>query len=401
MRTRLNVLAGCLLSLLFAVETRPAALGATFLIFPLENLSSAPALGWLGEGLAFSIARGLRIPGVEVVDYEDRLRLTEAADLPPNAPLSRASMIRIAQHASVGRLVMGSYSGTAENLQITIRVLEMTSLKLEGRIAANGPLSALPQLENELGWNILAHSGLSGSYSREEFRARTRAIPNLALSYYVRSLELDDQEEQGRLLLKAVELHGDFPEALIRLGRRSIREGDCAKAISYLESAQKNHRADSGTEFMLGNCYLRQNALSQAIQCFSELASAAPSVESLNNLAVAYLRNGELSLAEQNLRAARNLSAIDPTVALNLSILRHLQNDDRSAQEVIEEALRLNPSHGILHLMLGLVLNSQEQGERAHAALERARGLGVAPEKLLAEDPRKLTRTFSTWRPTR
>ena len=82
--------------------------------------------------------------------YTQLLEFIERMNLPLGAQLSRGSMIRIAQTAAADLAVMGTFSGSAKNLKITVRILDIKTLKLSGGISANGPLSVLPQMENEL-----------------------------------------------------------------------------------------------------------------------------------------------------------------------------------------------------------------------------------------------------------
>src|SRR3990172_2578641 len=121
------------LFLLFA-RAAPNAIQLSFLIFPPENLTKNTALFWIGDGICQAVTEQIRMPGIEAFPREERISFLEGADLPPNATLSRGSMIRIAQLVSADRLVMGFYSGTEESLHIALRVLDVKSMKLGGEI---------------------------------------------------------------------------------------------------------------------------------------------------------------------------------------------------------------------------------------------------------------------------
>lgn len=364
------------------------------IVFPFEGLAKNASLAWLGEGLAVALSDQLRMPGVDVVDQSERVHLVEAADLPPNAPLSRASMIRIAQVASANLLVMGAYSGNAVNLKISLHLFDLSAMKLSGEISANGPQSAASQMENELSWNILANSGLNKLCSREEFKDRTRKIPDSAYAYYVRSLETLDEGQQVKLLDRAVALYRDFPDAHFRLGLYCFQQGQCAKAVQHLELGRRKNEAYLRGDFMLGTCYLESDSLSDAIRSYSSLLAFGRPIEALNNLGVAYLRNGDYSLAIEELLEARSLEGNNLTVALNLALLRHLQGNESAARSVLDEAIRAHPDSGMAQFILSLV--SSGSGDAAEAALSSARNLGVDVEKLKSEDPKSLARIFTT-----
>lgn len=366
------------------------------ILFPFESLTRVSALAWVGEGLGVSLSDELRMPGVDVIDQTERVRLVESADLPPNAPLSRASMIRVGQLASADLMVMGTYSGTADDLRVSLHVFDIRSMKLSGEISANGPLNALAQMENELAWNILANTGLSKTYSREKFKERTRAIPDSAYSYYVRSLGSSDEEEQIKLLEKAVSLYRDFPDAQFQLGSHYFQKGQYSKAVTHLELGRKRDQAYLRGDFMLGTCYLISNSLSDAIRCYTNLLSFVRPIEALNNLGVAHLRQADYPLALQDLLEARNLARNDSTVGLNLALLRHLQGNESAARAVLEESIKVHAGNGMLQFALSIVLKVSGDADGAAAAAAKARNLGVDVEKLQSDDPKSWARLFTT-----
>ena len=376
-----------------------AAADTAYLVFPLENLTKDSALAWVGEGIAVAISEECRVPGVDTVSWQERVRFTESADLPPNLTLSRASMIRVAQRAGVDRLVYGSYSGAEESLHLSLRMLDLKSMKLSGEITADGPVSALPQLENELSWLILSDGGLNGALTRADFKARTRTVPDKAYAYFIRCLAVTDESERFNLLQKALEQHRDFPQAAFLLGAYSYRSGDCAKAVQHLKTAVRGRQNFLEAEFMLGTCHLRQNNPDEAIPAFTTIVERGyPAAEVLNNLGVAYLRSDEYALAAQNLVEARRVAkADDLTVGINLVVLRHLQGDGAAMLALLEELVKAHPEQGMLQYLYARVLDSQGLGERAAAARESAAKLGIVADELARQDPHTWTRLYTAW----
>jgi Flp pilus assembly protein TadD len=375
-----------------------AAEPVTYLVFPPENRSKIADSAWIGEALAFSIATQLQSPGIDVVELELRYQLLESSGLPLNATLSRASMILVARLAGADRLVFGSYTGTLQDMQVTLQVLDLKSMKLSGNIQASGPVGVLPALENELSWQVLSQSGLVTIYSRDEFRSKARMIPNTSYTLYIRSLAQTEKEEQIKLLVKDVSAYGDFPDALFRLGRLYYEKGDCQNVMPRLKSAVTAQPFFSEAQFMLGNCYLRQNVPVEAIQSYLAILPIGQPVEVLNNLGVAYLRAGDYAQAGQSLERAKALAKADPIVVLNLAILWHLQGDSERASALLEESLRSGPNQGLLHHLQGLILASQGRTEQSTAALAEAHRLGIETGRLKTDDLRSLTQLFPVWR---
>jgi tetratricopeptide (TPR) repeat protein len=369
----------------------------TFVIFPPENQSKMQELSWVGEGLAIAISEEMEIPEVETLSWEERGRFEESIDLPPNAPLSQASMIRVAQKAAADRLVFGSYSGTRENLQISLRVLNLKSLKLGGEHVANGPVTALPQLENELAWVLLSETDLDLKLTREEFRARTRAVPNQPFSSFVGCLSVGDEAERAQRLQKTIELYRDFPQASFLLGAFYFGLGDWARSVQYLKPALKGTQNILETEFMLGTCYLKLDDPSAAVEAYHSLLARSQSLEAFNNLGVAYLRKGDFPQAVRELAQARGFAESNISVALNLAIANRLQGDEAAALAVLEQAVRAHPDQGMIQYLYGLTLDNRGESEKAARALDVAGKLGMDAEKLRRQDPRTWTQVFLRW----
>jgi Flp pilus assembly protein TadD len=368
------------------------------MVFPVENLTKSSSLAWVGECLTVSISEALEMPGVRVTPRAEMARLVESSDLPPNVPLSRASMIKVAQKGAADHLVFGSYSGTSDAIQIVMQVLDLKSMKLGSEITTAGSSIALPQMENELAWEILNQKGVARSVARDKYRERTRTIPNLPYTYYVRSLGQNDPEARLKLSLKAVELHSDIPDAQFYLGNHYYRKDDCQRAVKHLQQARTKPPEYLETQFMLGICYGKQGSFSDAARAFSNIIPYARPPEVLNNAGTSYLRAGDFQPAVQYLAEARSLAKNDAVIAINLAISHHLQGNQAEALAVLEDALKYQPNVGILHYLLGVVLSAQGEGARADAAMQQAARLGIDAQKLRGKDPRTLAQILLLWR---
>jgi Flp pilus assembly protein TadD len=385
----------CLLLVLGKAWTASAA--TTYLVFPLENQTKLKSLSWIGEGLAVAISGALQAPGLETISWEERIRFIEASDLPPATTLSRASMIRVAQRASADRMVFGGYTGTEENLHISIRILDLKTMKTGGEKVVNGPTAALPQLENELAWEILAQGNLRGALTKEDFRNRMRAVPNKTFANFINCLSITDSEERAKALQRLLDQNLELPQASFLLGAHFFESGDFSKAIPYLKTAMKDPQSYLESQFMLGTVYLRLDNLAEAIQAYTSFTSRSQALEVFNNLGVAYLRKGDFPLAVQNLVEARKLAKNDLTVGLNLALLRHLEGDELAALSILENLVKAHPEQGLIQYLYGVALTSRGEEAKAAAAYEEAARQGIDPQKMLRQDLRTYTRIFPAW----
>jgi Flp pilus assembly protein TadD/TolB-like protein len=394
-----NVAAIMCFALFLRVVVASAADPSKIIVFPLNESTSDANLEWLSEGIAVSISKQLGSHHVKVIDREKRVTVTENLNLPVGAQLSRASMIRIAQQAPADLAVMGTCEGTQAKLRISVRVLDMHALKLSGKMSANGPLSALPQMENELAWLILTNTGIEKSLPREKYQERIRKIPNAAYACYIQSFGASGESEKIRLLQKAVEAYRDFPEAQFRLGSLYFHQGECRSALFHLELGDGGFATHLESEFMKGTCYMQSDRLEEAIQIFSQLLKVSRSFEILNNLGVTYLRAGENIPALNVLTEAKALAHADSTISLNLAVTHYLQGNGSVARSVLQDATNSDPNNGMLQFVLGFFLKNQGENEQAAEALSRARSLGINVEKLLKEDPKTWSGVFLNWSP--
>jgi Flp pilus assembly protein TadD len=387
--------------LFICLDTASSANAIKVIVFPLNGSSSTARFTWIGEGIAVSLIGQLAVKGVQVMSRGERVELVEAVDLPPSAPLSRGSMIRVAQRASADLAIMGAYSGTEQNLKITVRVFNVKGLKFSGDMAANGSLSVLPQMENELARLILANMNLEAASSRDKFQERMRKVPNTAYEYFVRSFDAADDKDRLQLLLKATAACRDFPQAQFELGRLYYHKGDYAGAVQHLILGCNEAGIATEAEFLLGTCYLQGDQPLQAMQAYSRILQVSRPFEVLNNMGVAALRGGDDALALRTLLEARNLARTDATVSLNLAIARYLKGSNSEALSVLDDAIKVYPQNGMLQFLLSFLLKKQGESEKAATAASRAKSLGINVDKLQSEDSKSWSRPLLTWTPSK
>jgi tetratricopeptide (TPR) repeat protein len=386
-----RIMAILFLILLFGASALEASDSIKILFFPLEDATNDNTLSWLKEGIAYSISQQLETLGLNVIKLKERAALVENMDLPPSAQLSHASMIRAAQRASAGILVIGIFSGTRQNLKISLKVLDIKTMKLSSDIIANGPVVALAQMENELAWLVLSNTGLATSFSRKKLQLKTRKVPNKAYALFIESFNAAENERIA-LLLKAVEIYRNFQEAQIQLGGLYFRKGDCGKALPHLNMGSSEGIVDPESEFMRGTCYIEENLTDQAVQSLTNVLSSSRFFKAFNNLGVAYLRKGDYGLALNAFLEAKNLDHMDSTLALNLAVVKHLQGNDWAARNGLDEAVKLHPRDGMLHFISGFLFQVQGEKEKAAAAFVKAKALGIKVEKLETQDQRSWAR---------
>lgn len=364
------------------------------IVFPLYGTPESESIAWVGEGIATSLSKQLRGPMVKVMDGALVAELIEGMGFSRGIQPSRGSMISIAQKASAAFAVMGSFEGTEKNLSVSVRVLHMETLRLSGKITANGPLAALPLLENELAWQILAGIGAEKSVSRETYYERTRQIPNSAFSLYIQSLGAPSENDRRRLLLKALDIFNAFPEAQFQLGMYYYRKSDCKNALQHLVSAGNEDEDSLVGTFTIGTCHLHTQQLRLAIETYSRILQKSRAYEVLNNLGIAHLRRSENLPALNAFDEAHILAPDESAISLNLAIALKIEGNVSRARKIVEGAIKVTPKNGMLHFMLGFLLKTQGEEEKAEKILQEAANLGIHTKQLLEQDPKTWLQLF-------
>ncbi len=370
---------------------------AKVIVFPLQGSPKSKAIEWVGEGIAESLSAQIRGPHMDVMTGNQVTELMEDWGFYRGARLSRGSLISIGQRAFADLIIIGSFEGTEKNIGITVRVFYMEGLKLSGNIAANGPLSVLPQIENELAWQILSDIGMDRPTTREKFYERTRKIPNSAYKHYIQSLGASSDSDRLRLLLKAVSICRDFPEAQFQLGSYYYRKGDCKDALYHLTMARNGDNTPMETEFLMGTCYLKTDQPRLAVDFYSRILRNSRPSEVLNNLGVAYLRGNENALALKAFGEANILAPTNSMILLNLSIAHQIQGNLSTALSMTEGAIEAYPNNGMLKFLMGFLLKGRGEDKNAATAFQEAADQGIDVKKLLARDPTTWLQVFSNW----
>jgi tetratricopeptide (TPR) repeat protein len=384
--------------LLFCLTAVPAFADEPLklLIFPLSG--STEGVGtWVGEGIALSLSGQLTEAGIRPFSHGEREDLFMENGLPQGAPLSRGSMIFIAEQADADFVVMGSYAESEDSLKLSVRLLDMKTMKQGSEFTVSGSLATLPEMENELAWMVYSSIARTPAVSREQFRERARRAPNSAYASYVESLDVFEENQKLQLLEKAVKEYADFAEARFRIGLILYQKKDYARALPHMEYGRKLQSERLQSEFMIGTCRLQLGETARAIEDYTRFLSAARHAAALNNMAVAHVRNGDNVSALRALVEARAQKLDDPSIAINLVIARYLAGNAPSAMEFVKEAVAAYPANGMMYFLSSFLM--EEAGDKTRASEDRARAarFGVDVDGLLREKPQTWMRVILNW----
>jgi tetratricopeptide (TPR) repeat protein/TolB-like protein len=329
----------------------PLPQSGVFLVFRFENSGASPRLDWIGEGLESLTIQKLSAAGQQVYSHEVRLDEMDRAGLPPNAKLSRATMLHIAQDMDADYVVFGNYTSDGTSLTVNARVLRVNPVALLPSVRESGPLDSMMNLYTRVTWRLLTTVDHNFPLSLADFSKLQRSIYLGAFEQYIRGLLANEDETKIRDLKEAARLEPNWPDPAFSLGQVYFTRNDCASALTWFARVPPTNERSVEAIFATGVCYLRLNQPDKAEKVFSKLqedlksnmVSGADLPEILNNLALARARQGKLGVALPLLARARELDPDEDDYPFNFGLLSLQNNDLVAATSEFRDAMQREP----------------------------------------------------------
>lgn len=357
-----------------------------FLVFPFENAGASPRLDWLGEGLEELTILRLSAAGEAVYSHEGRSNELDRYGLPPEAKLSRATMLRIAEDLDVDYVVFGTFTSDGSTLTVESRILRVTPAALLPAVRESGPLDTLMDLQTRLAWRTLSASQRAYPLSLADFSKKQRPLRLDAFEHYVRGLLATDDDARLRELREAAKLEPDWPEPDFWLGEVYFSRRDCNSAMPWYARIPKTHDRYAEAVFETGVCRLLLSQPDRAQDVFTSLREALREAgtgdaavagvvsggdlpEILNNLALAKARLGDATGAQTDLQRAADLDPDEDDYPFNLGLLALQSNDAGNAAGYFREAAEREPDNPEDRALL--IFSLDKAGRKPEADQER------------------------------
>lgn len=373
-------------------RTSQASQQGIYLVFPFESVGTSPRFDWLSEGLEELTIQSLSAAGEQVYSHEGRTAELDRSGLPPNAKLSRASMLRIAQNLDADYVVLGKFTSDGQNLSMEAQILRVNPTRLLPVVRETGPLNSLIYLHLHLIWRLLSGNEHAYSGSLQEFSKNQRPLRLDAFEHFVRGLMATDDDARLRDLREAARLEPDWPDPDYAIGDAYYAQRDCDSALTWFAKVPKSNERYMEAVFATGVCRLLLNQADKAEEVFTSLqgalrnsmVSGADLPEVLNNLALASARQGNTAAAVADLRRATQLDPDEDDYPFNLGLLALDKNDYAGAADFFREASGRQPDKAENRAMLILALEKAGKLTEADEERENAKET-FGPDALPAE----------------
>src|SRR5262245_14047380 len=258
-----SVLRRVLICLSFAMLAAGAATSAearTVLIFPFENVSGDRSLDWLGEGISELFVEKLQFePGTYVFPRDERLAAYEKLGIPETTLASRATQLKIGWEIGADKIIVGRFSGTADDFKISAHAVDMELSRASEEVTVRGKLQDIMSLTAELG----AKMNMGGP--------TTVSHPQSAFENYVRGLLSPDPMKQVSFLETAIRQDPEYVPAVLALGHVYHLERDFANSNKSLQKVTRLGPELVQAQFLMGLNYFYLGDYARSIAIYSQL----------------------------------------------------------------------------------------------------------------------------------
>jgi len=274
-------------------------------------------------------------------------------------------------------------------------------------VAARPELAAARQ---RLGHELLRRGDLTGA--REQFAALVELEPNLPQGYAgVAETLLRERDFAGaaELLERAIRIDAGYGVShyLLGLAYRGLgRSADAERELALgvgdtvrylpdpLSEEVRRYAVNLSARLNEAGRLLSQNRAADAASLLEQALDSSPgSLEAMNNLAIAYMRQGRLEPARALLLRAREADADKISTYLNLVSCALRMRRAAEALQWADAAVERAPELGRVHASRSGVLAAMGRTEEALVAAERAAGLDPGNQRfqfLVAELTRRV-----------
>lgn len=332
------------------------------LVVPLESSAGDARTYWLGEALAILIADDVNARGLGAINRGARERAYEQLHLPPNARLSRATVIRVGQIVGALQVIVGDYSVDGETLTLRLRPISIDVGRAGDEVTERGDLKDLFNLVRRA-----ARRAVPGGATPPA------ADPSLqAFEQYVKGLLAEQPASQATFLETALKLDPSYDRARIALWEVRTSQGDHAAALNAVKRVAAGSPASRRARFLAALSLASLKQYDDAFSALKGLQEESPNAAVANNLGVVQIRRGstpETGKATYYFTQATTAEPDDPDFLFNLGYAYAVDRDPQGAIYWLREALRRNPADGDAHIVLAAELDAA--GKAAEAARER------------------------------
>lgn len=335
---------------------------------------------WMGEAAALLVANSLQARGYPIFTRAERAAAFEELDLPSSAPLTRATILKVAQLVGASDVIVGTLTIDGEDAAVRVRDVRVEAGRAQADIADRAPLRDLMTLSDRVAGR-LSEQGLRAAKGAAVSAWTPPPLP--AFEAYVKGLVAAAPASREKFLRDALAIEPGYAQANLALWELFDEQERHDDALAEARRVPAGSPLARRARFAEAISLIALERHEEAFDLLETLQQAAPSPIILNAQGVIQLRRGVTDQTGRPIyyfNKAAEQDPDDPDFLFNLGYGYALDRDNNGALYWLREAVRRAPADGEAHLVMAVVL--EHSGRVAEARRERdlARLLGATAE---------------------
>lgn len=335
---------------------------------------------WTGEALALLVGDALQARGYPVFTRAERAAAFEELELPVTTPLTRATILKVAQLIGASDVVVGTLTIDGADAAVRTRSVRVDAGRAQADIAERAPLLELPSLAERI----------AGRLSEQSLRAPKgtpvqppKAPPLPAFEAYVKGLVAATPATREKFLREALALAPDYARANLALWELLDDQDRHDEALAEARKVDARSPLERRARFAAALSLVALERFDEAFAALEALQKAAPSPVILNAQGVVQLRRAatpDTGRPVYFFNKAAEAGPDDADFLFNLGYAYALDRDNNGALYWLREAVRRAPADGEAHLVMAAVLEASGRTAEAQRERDLARLLGTSAD---------------------
>lgn len=370
------------LALVLACGSPAFAQTGRVLVMPLDVTpkSEQGATYWMGEAAALVVADALQARGYPVFTRAERVAAFEELELPAAAPLTRATILKVAQLIGASDVIVGALTIGGDDAAVRVRSMRVEAGRAQPDIAERAPLRDLLRIAERVA-DRLAEQTLRASKGAAV--SSGAAPPLQAFEAYVKGLVAATPSAREKFLREALTLSPGYGRAHLALWELLDEQDRHAEALVEARKVPAGSTLGRRARFAAALSLIALARYDEASDLLEAMKAAEPSPVLFNAQGVIQLRRGAAAQGARPIyffNKAAEQDPDDPDFLFNLGYAYALDRDNNGALYWLREAVRREPADGEAHLVMAAVLEASGRTAEAQRERELARLLGTIAE---------------------
>jgi len=378
---------GCWLLVVAAptAGSRQHATSSRVLVMPFE-VSPKTQQGttyWVGEAAALLIADALQAQGYPVFTRAERTAAFEELELPVTAPLTRATILKVAQLVGASDVIVGTITIDGADAAVRARSIRVEAGRAQPDIAERGALRDLAVTTGRIASRI-SEQALRAPRVTPGAAAAPASVPPLpAFEAYVKGLVAPTPATREKFLREALTLAPGYARANLALWELLDDQDRHEGALIEAKKAAGDRALGRRARFAAAVSLIALERYDEAFAELEAMQKSQPSPVILNAQGVIQIRRGgtpETGRPVFFFNKAAEAAPDDPDFLFNLGYAYALDRDNNGALYWLREAVRRSPADGDAHLVMAAVLEGSGRTAEAQRERDLARLLGTTSD---------------------